>query len=694
MKGMFRIGAWWAMFALLALLLGQTARAEEEYLDPADAFVIGATIVAPETLEVRFTVADRYYLYRERLGWRGEPDDTVAIAAPDLPPGEVKYDKTFEQDMAVYRHQLVAHVPLPAAARSGAFTLAIDYQGCADAGLCYPPMTHRLALAPTSEGWAVTGVAPDGQSMRAIASTESSAFAGGFMSWLRRDEPSVKGAPVRPTAVDSNRAASDVGFASSGGPAAVAPMNPANADAPPSASDGFDLSRLIASDDVTLADSLGGLALWQVLPLFFLLGALLALTPCVLPMVPILSGMVMRDAAGQKPSRRRGFALAAAYVAGMSVVYTALGVAAGLSGVGLAAWLQKPWVLTLFASLLVVFALATFGAFTLQMPAGIQARLSAYASRTQRGRLGGAAAMGAISALIVGPCVAAPLAGVLVYISQSGNAWVGGSALFAMAWGMGLPLLLVGASSSAWLPRSGPWMAGVSRFFGMLLLATALYLMMSVLPAAALMMAWAVWAGIAAIMLWSAGQTPGTLGLFARGIAFVVGLVAAAWVIGAMSGGRELLRPLASLTAGVGASGAQSSAVAMAAVSTDPDVKMVAGLPFQRVRNEAELDAVLAKTDRPVMLDFYADWCVSCHEMIRFTFPDPAVHASLQGMTRIVADVTAHNADDRALLKRFRLFGPPGIIFFDAEGVERQRPRVIGFQNAERFAQSLAQVHE
>jgi thiol:disulfide interchange protein DsbD len=683
------MGALWAFFALLTMAAGSVAYAQEDYLDPADAFVISATVVAPDTLVVQFDVADRYYLYRERLGWHSEPQNAVDIIAPDLPPGVVKYDSTFERDMEVYHHQLVAHMTLPSQGQP--FTLAVEYQGCADAGLCYPPMVHRVALVPSDAGWAVAGVAPDGQPMQDAASGGGDGGGGAILSWLRKEAsaPSALVGAPGPARADAGALTAPTGVAAM--PEASDRDQPLP-DSSAASARSFDITQLVGSDDLALADALGGLAMWQTLPLFFVLGLLLALTPCVLPMVPILSGMVIRDAAGQKPSRKRGLALAAAYVAGMAVVYTALGTAAGLSGVGLAAWLQKPWVLTLFALLLFVLALATFGAFTLQMPAAVQARLSAYAGRTRRGRLSGAAAMGALSALIVGPCVAAPLAGVLIYISQTGNAWAGGSALFAMAWGMGMPLLLVGASASTWLPRSGPWMTGVTRLFGMLLLGTALYLMLSVLRASVLMLAWAVWASGAAVMLWSAGQAAVTLGMFARGLALVVGLIAAAWVAGALSGGQSLLRPLSHwVSVGQPHAGA-ATMLAGTTASLDPNVKVVAGLSFQRVRNEAELDAILATADHPIMLDFYADWCVSCHEMIRLTFPDPAVQARLQGMTLLVADVTAHNAHDRALLKRFRLFGPPGIIFFDAQGTELERPRVIGFQSAERFARALDQL--
>ncbi len=452
------------------------------------------------------------------------------------------------------------------------------------------------------------------------------------------------------------------------------------------------MSSLFSAGDLGLADAMGGLGIVQIALVFFGLGVLLALTPCVLPMVPILSALVVRDAAGAKPSRLRGLALAASYVAGMSVVYTALGVAAGLSGASLAAALQNPWTLSVFALILAILALATFGAFTLQMPIALQSRLSAAAARTPRGRLGGAAVMGAISALIVGPCVAAPLAGALLYISQTGDVVLGALALFALAWGMGMPLLVVGASSTAWLPAAGPWMAGVNRLFGMLLLATAWFILMPVLPISVQMAGWGFLLVVGGLMLVSAGGrlahgvAPGTLRLFGRGLGVVLLLAGAAQVLGALSGGRDLLSPLGHWADGRGAS---VSVGALASNAVDRAAGPVSKPEFKRVRTIAELDAAIAGSDKPVMLDFYADWCVSCHEMERFTFTDARVAQRMAGMTLLQADVTANNADDRALLKKFRLFGPPGIIFFDERGEARTRPRVVGFQNAQRFAQSL-----
>lgn len=603
-----------ALLAVMLLLLGwQTAaRAETEFLEPEKAFVFSAQMASPDTLELHYRVAPGYYMYRERFGIAITPADATTLGQAVYPKGEVKYDPTFEKDMEVFHKDVTIRVPVGAGGQP--FTLTLTGQGCADAGLCYPPMDSTVKLTPVAGGYAVAGTGIGGAASAAPAT--------------------------------------------SGG-----------------------LSALVNAGDTGLADALGGLGWIKTAGVFLVLGLLLAFTPCVLPMIPILSSIVLGGAQHHRPSRSRGLALAATYVLGMSVVYTALGVAAGLSGAGLAAWLQTPWILSLFAILLAVLALAMFDVFTFQMPSGIQAMLSDRSSRMPGGRYTGALVMGALSALIVGPCVAAPLAGALLYISQTGDVVLGGSALFAMAWGMGVPLLIVGASSSALLPKAGPWMDGVKRLFGMLLLATAWWMLIPVVPTWVQMTGWAFLAVVSAVMLRAFDALPPGAGagrMFGKGLGLLLALAAAAWLVGAASGGRDVLQPLSHLAARGEAPAAGGAAAGE--------------VQFTRVRSNAELDAVLAQSTRPVMLDFYADWCVSCREMERFTFTDAGVAQRMAGMVLVQADVTANNADDRALLKRFRLFGPPGIMFFEPGGKEIAEARVVGFQDAKRFTESLDRV--
>ena len=413
------------------------------------------------------------------------------------------------------------------------------------------------------------------------------------------------------------------------------------------------------SDSGRIEQALGSRELAVIVPMFLLLGLGLSFTPCVLPMLPILSSIIIGDTGSA--SRLRGLALSATYSLGMAIVYTAMGVAAGLAGEGMAAALQNAWVLGAFGLLMVVLALPMFGVFELQMPAAVQSRLAGASNRRGAGSHAGVFAMGAISALIVGPCVAAPLAGALVYISQTRDAFIGGSALFAMAAGMSVPLLLVGASAGTLLPRAGAWMTGVKRFFGVLMLATALWIAAPVLPPQALMLGWGLLGtGYAASLLLPRPRRP--LGVAA---ALVAGTLGAAQLAGLATGGTDPLAPFAR-------------------------AEEHGETQFRRVRSLGELDAILVNTPgKTVMLDFYADWCVSCKEMERFTFSDPRVQSRFDHMLLLQVDVTANNADDQALLKRFGLFGPPGIIFFGADGRELGGTRVIGYEDADAFLASM-----
>ena len=413
--------------------------------------------------------------------------------------------------------------------------------------------------------------------------------------------------------------------------------------------------------------------------LCFVLGLLLSFTPCVLPMVPILLATI----AGQTStanSRWRGLSLALVYVLGVSIVYTLLGVAAGLLGAGLATWLQNPWVLGVFAVLLALLGLSMLDIFTLQAPGSLQSYLTQRMNRLPGGRYGGVFLMGMLSALVVGPCVAAPLAGVLLFISQTGDVVLGGSALFALAWGSGVLLLVVGAGSGALLPRAGAWMNQVKAVFGVLLMATAWWMVAPFMADTVVVLGWALLVCWLAVLLgafraWSSDAGP--LVALGKAIGVLLALWAALMMVSVGLGTPSTLQPLR----GLGVSAAPGTAQLA-----------VAGPAFQRITSVQELDERLAQATRPLMLDFYADWCVSCIEMERFTFPDPTVAQRMQQFELLQVDVTANNAEDRALLQRFKLFGPPGIMFFDAQGQYLPQHRVIGFKNAEQFAAKLNTV--
>ncbi|MFO1510581.1 MAG: protein-disulfide reductase DsbD [Steroidobacteraceae bacterium] len=557
--------------------------AGDEFLDPDIAFQLAATADGPDRVKIIWEIAPEYYLYRNRLKVT-TASTGVTLGPLALPTGESHTDEYFgEQE--VYREELIASLPV---ARPGGSALAVPlevtYQGCADAGLCYPPITKTLNV-DLPAGGTITG------------------DSAGFVSrqdWM-------------------------AGFIRSGN-------------------------------------------LFLVIGFFFGAGLLLAFTPCVLPMVPILSGIIAGQGAGV--TTRRAFFLSLSYVLGMAFTYTLAGIAAAAAGAQIQAVFQQPWIVTVFALLFILLALSMFGLFTIQMPAVIQTRLADASNRQRAGTFGGVAVMGALSALIVTTCVAPALVATLAVIGQSGDVLRGGLALFAMSLGMGAPLLVVGASAGKLLPKAGPWMDTVKRVFGVLFLLVAAWMLGRILPGRMGLLPWAITAFAAAWVCWAAiSQTrrkwiPRTIGA-------VAGLYGVALLAGAALGGSDPLAPIPQLSG------------------------RHAELPFKTIKSIADLDAEIAAAraaGRPVMLDFYADWCVSCKEMEKYTFSEPAVRAALAKAVLLRADVTANDAEDQALLKHFGIFGPPTIAFYGTDGTERRNFRVVGYMKAQEFAPLAAQA--
>lgn len=591
------------LFLLLATLVASwlvpAAWAADAFLEPEKAFRVSARAIDARTVEVRYSVAPGYYLYRDRFAFAARG---VTLGEPQVPSGQVKYDENFQKNVETLRGELRITLPLSAPG-NGPFTVEATSQGCADAGLCYPPQTTALRIDPAT-----------------------------------------------PAAVDPH------------------PVSAPRAAAGPS-------GGLAAWYDGSLIErTLGDGRFWPVLGVFLVVGMLLSLTPCVLPMLPILSSLIVGS--GERPTRARGLALAGSYSLGMAMVYTALGVAAGLAGEGFAAALQTPWAIGGFAALLLLFSLAMFDVYELRLPARFTHHVSSQCDRLPPGRLAGVFAMGGLSALIVSPCVTAPLAAALLFIGQSRDLLLGGGALFAMAMGMSVPLLLLGASAGRWLPRSGPWMVAVKRFFGVLMLGLAIWLAQPILPAGVVLGLWGLLLVLAGLLLRplrrGGGHRHAWRSLTRRALGASALLLGGLQLVGAATGGRDPLLPLAHLA--------------------QPDGQASAALRFEQVRSVGELEAVLAEARGPVVLDFYADWCVSCKEMERFTFTRADVAARLGKARLLKADVTGNTEADRALLRRFRLFGPPGTLFFDAQGREIAEARVIGFQGPGRFARTLDQA--
>ncbi|GAB4206174.1 MAG: protein-disulfide reductase DsbD [Tibeticola sp.] len=605
-------------YLLLAFSWGVGSALAEGFLSPEEAFPLRAEATDGRTLRFHWDVPNGYHLYRDRIEVvAGNP--AVQIASLKRPDGKVVWDSNFGRNVAVFDQPVDIEVQLVSGPPEA--PLIVRWQGCADAGLCYPPQERLVKAALTSLG----------------ASNNTVTIA---------DDTAATPAPIQ--AVRANTA-----------PAATAstPQSPAE-----TATD--------ETGQIAAAFSSGSAV--RVAGVFLLAGLLLSLTPCVLPMVPILSSVIVGQE--QTPGRARGFLLALSYSLGMALVYSAFGAAAGLMGEGLAAALQTPWVLTAFALLLVVLSLSMFGLYELQMPSFIQSRATEWSNRFKGGSLTGTFLMGGVSALVVGPCVAAPLAGALMYISQSRDVWLGSLALFSMAMGMSVPLLLVGLSAGSLLPRVGPWMTKVKSVFGLMLLGVAIWTVSPVIPVAAQMLLWAAWMlGIAALFgLFDASTSRPSPLRRAAGTAFAA--VAAVLLVGAASGGQSVLQPLAHLKPQAAVAATTSSHAAFERITKAED--------FERILADAK------NSNQMVMLDLYADWCVACKEFETLTFSDPVVMQKMQPMRLVQLDITANAADHKALLKRFGLFGPPAILFFKP-GQSTPAHTVIGFQNATAFSVSI-----
>lgn len=617
-NNMARLAFLTLLFGLLVLGARQGFAAEP--LSPEQAFTFSARAIDAQTIEARWQMADGYYLYRNKFAFHlAAPSNTAQNAADtpltaQLPAGKMKMDDLFGE-VEVYRQEVTARLALPAPADNET------------------PIT--VTLKAVAQGCWDGGICYPPQNYTATITLPAKT---GDAAALQNPTDAK---PI------SN----------------ALPPNTANT----------------AGDESSRIANLLNHSRWPLIVLsFFGFGLLLSLTPCVLPMIPILSGIIVNH--GHAVSHRRAFLLSLAYVLGMAITYAAAGVAAGFSGTLLTSALQNPWVLGGFALMFVVLAFSMFGLYELQLPIALQSKLADKANH-QGGSLSAIALMGALSALIVGPCVAAPLAGALLYIAKTGDALLGGAALFSLALGMGVPLLLVGTFSRRLLPKTGPWMENVKKFFGALMLATALWLASPVLPAWLVMLGWALLLILPAVFLSALDSLPvhaHSLQRVGKGVGMMLFITGLAILIGLLGGSRDPLQPLDFLR------GNATITANSAAVSPAPT--------FIKITSIAELDAQLKKANKPVMLDFWAEWCISCKEMERFTFAHPDVAARMQDFLLLKADVTANNAADRALLARFNLFGPPGIIFFTAHGQENTTQRVIGFQNASQFLQQLNQA--
>lgn len=586
---------------------------QDEFLQPDDAFRFNAFPDGSDHVKLIWQIADGYYLYRSRVK-AATTSDKAQLGALEMPAGEFKTDEYFGKQ-EIYHHELVVGVPVArASAAALAVPLKVTYQGCAHAGLCYPPITKEITVslpAGTAGSSGAVGQEPASAAGTAAAGTGNAAVAA--------------------KASGASAARASTGFVSE--------------------QDRF--ASLITSGNIFLM--LGG---------FFLAGLVLAFTPCVLPMVPILSGIIAGQ--GKNVTTGRAFSLSLTYVLGMSFTYTIAGALCAAAGKQVQTIFQQPWILVLFAALFIVLALSMFGLFTIQMPASIQTRVANVSNNQAAGTFGGVAVMGVLSALIVTTCVGPALVGALVVIGQTGQIARGGAALFAMSIGMGTPLLVVGASAGKLLPKAGAWMDTVKKLFGVMMLAVAAWMLARVVPERFSLVLWAIPALICTWILWTHTRKRSASTWIARVAGAAAGLYGIALIAGFALGSTD---PLAPLTASATAKQHE--------------------LAFRPIKSVADLqrEITLAKSEgRTVLVDFSAKWCVSCKEMEKYTFTDQAVKTALDRTVLLRADVTDNDADDQALLKHMGIIGPPTIAFYGLNGQERANYRVVGFMKAPDFA--------
>jgi len=726
---------------LLILCLAAAAPAEEALIpvDEAYQYVVSDTGVA---LEIDWAIEECCYLYRDKLTFESG-DARIVFSKPELPAGEAHEDEFFgEQE--IYRDRFFVTIPYTVSGEQPeSMDLVIKSQGCNDViGICYPPQTWtetvklrkvasgkpKLNLSDIAGGAGASSEFPpvDEVFFPDVYPVDGNKVELGIRIvpgfYIYKDKVSVRSLsdnaragqvelPKGKMKVDESFGETEVYLESFIAPLTIARATPEPMQLElevgyqgcaegglcympqtrvftvslPEATAVSDITAMPAGDapvseQARLASIITGSSIWVAAGLFFLAGLGLAFTPCVLPMVPILSGIIAGE--GEDVTPMRGFSLALSYVMGMAIVYTGAGIAAAAVGIQLQATFNQPWILILFSGLFVLLAVGMFGAYDLQMPSSVQTRLSSASGNQKSGTMVGAFVMGALSALIVTACVAPALIAALTVMAQTGDMLRSGTALFAMSLGMGAPLLAVGAAQGKLLPKAGAWMVAVKNAFGFMMLGLAVWMLSRMLPGNVTMLLWAVLIFMAGVYMGGlTSLTPESTGTqkFGKGFGFLAIIYGILILLGSLTGGSNPLQPLASLSFGGGTMVAEEEHE----------------LPFKRIKTVDDLDreiAAAANQGKTAFLDFYADWCVSCKEMEAFTFTDEAVQAALSNTVWLQADVTANDDEDQELLDRFGVFGPPTIIFFGADGQQRHGYEVVGYMKAEDFAQHLEQA--
>ncbi len=583
-------------FSVSGLKKFTTQLFDDELLTADKAFQFFVNVKNETTLELNWVIAEGYYLYRDKIKLRRLNNKNVSLGHYQIPHGEPRHDEAFGEVEIFYQQLKFDVAVLRKTMTSETLILEVDFQGCADRGVCYPPMTKQISLQlpPTIQLSQITN--------KVITI------------------PSV------------------------------------------------------LSEQNQIANALQQDTLWLTLLSFLGFGLLLSLTPCIFPMIPILSGIIVGQ--GKNISTAKAFFLSLSYVISSALTYTLFGVLAALFGSNLQVLFQQTWIIALFSSIFILLSLSMFGFYSLELPKSWQAKLYNSSDKHRDGSYLGAGLMGALSSLIVGPCVAAPLAGALIYIGQTGDVILGGSALFMMGLGMGFPLLIIGASAGKLLPKAGQWLNSTKVVFGVLMLAMALWMLERILPATITMLLSAILLIISAIYLQALEALPSECNGWNKlwkGFGVIILIYGVLLLIGMSAGNTNPLRPLQGL----------------GLASTKENNQ---GLQFKRISSLAELNSHIdqaSANNQQVMLDFYADWCISCKEMEAYTFTDLKVKQDLAHFVLLQVDVTKNSAEDKTLLTHFNLIGPPAILFFGTDKQERSAQRVIGYQDSETFLSSI-----
>jgi len=732
---------------IAALLLPLSGHAVQKVLPPDQVFLYEVTFNSESDsgsdhgeILIQWDVADGYYLYKKKTSFVSNTAGVV-LGEPVLPTGEIHEDEFFGKS-EIYRGSALMRIPIISRAPDvEQLELEIRSQGCADIGLCYPPQrwkadvslkasklsSLRNLFTGSNTGSSDQPLPPE-EAFRPLVElidpfrlAVTWTIADGY--YLYRDSltasTSTTGVQTGPLLIPPGEEKTDEYFGetqvfydevvveiplSRATPQAVTlklelayqgckensicyPMQsisinqdlPAasSADQPAAratASTGAPIPGTMVSEQDQLSRLIGTGNLALVMLTFLGFGLLLAFTPCVLPMVPILSGIIAGQ--GENVTTRKAFLLSLAYVLGMALTYTIAGAAFAAAGQQVQSALQKPWIIFSAAALFVVMALAMFGMYELRIPASIQNRLATIGGNRKAGTYIGTAIMGMLSALVITSCVAPPLVATLAVIGQTGDIVRGASALFALSIGMGLPLLVVGTSAGRFIPKAGTWMTNVKGAFGFMMLGLAVWMLERVLPGGVILLMWAVLTFMAGVFMGAFQTMDATakpVQKLGKGLGLLAALYGAIMLLGALTGGTDPLQPL------------KFSGAAQQEASH---------LSFKQIKSVADLErevALAASSGKPVMLDFYADWCVSCKEMEKYTFSDAGVQQALANTVALQADVTANDEVDQALLQYFGIYGPPTIVFFGADGLERSNYRVVGYMPSVEFARHVEQ---